>query len=172
MQGNQQLIGTVVTIAFVVLILALRLRRMRQVRPLKIEQLWILPAIYGVLAVLLFVAHPPQGLVWVYALAGLAVGCAIGWYRGKLMKITVDPQTHALSQQGSMAAVIFIVLLLLVRYAARYYALSDSGANPDTMFAATDVLLASGLGFIGAQRAEMGIRARRLLLKAQADVFD
>jgi hypothetical protein len=167
-QNNQQLISTVVVLAFAALVLTLRMRRMRRVRPLKIEQLWMFPVFYGVIVVLLFAAHPPHGLIWLYALAGLAVGSAIGWYRGKLMHITVDAETHALSQQGSVAGMIFIFVLIALRYAARYYASSNVGTNPEAMLSITDVMLASGLGFIAAQRVEMGMRAKALLARARS----
>ncbi len=64
-------------------------------------------AFYALVVVALYVTHPPQGLVWLYALAALAIGTVLGWYRAKLMTITVDAQTHEVSQQGSMAAMLF-----------------------------------------------------------------
>lgn len=167
MGDNQQLIGTILSFAALALVLTWRLRRARQVRPLKVERLWMLPAFYGAVAVLLYATHPPQGVVWLYALGALAVGLCLGWYRGKAMAITVDAQTHEVSQQGSVAAMMFIVVLIGVRFVARAMAGSGSDMDPDLMFSVTDVLLALGFGFIAAQRLEMSQRARELLAQAK-----
>ncbi|MBO9574800.1 MAG: DUF1453 family protein [Sphingobium sp.] len=166
-QDQQQWMTTIISFGVLALVLTLRMRRARQVRPLKVERLWMLPAFYGVVVALLFVAHPPVGLVWLYSLLAFVLGLALGWYRGKLMTIHVDPETHALSQQGSWAAMLIIFVLVAVRYAARFYMTEGEGVDPDVLVSITDVLLAFGLGFIGAQRLEMGLRARALLAKAK-----
>jgi CDP-diglyceride synthetase len=167
-QGGQQWIATLVSVVVLVVVLTLRMRKMRQARPLKVEKLWMLPAFYGAIVVALYAVHPPQGLIWIYALAALAVGSALGWFRGKLMSIHVDPETHELSQQGSVAAMLFILVLVALRMGTRFYAESNSGIDPTAMISLTDVLLAFGFGFIGAQRLEMGLRAKALLEQARA----
>lgn len=164
----QQWIGPILAIAVGLVVLTLRMRKMQQVRPLKVERLWMLPAFYGVIAIALYVTHPPQGMVWIYALAALAVGLTLGWIRGKLMAIHVDPETHEVSQQGSRLAMLFIVGLVILRFTARAFMGNGSDVDPTVMFATTDVLLAFGFGFIGAQRLEMGMRARELLAEARA----
>ena len=166
-QGDQQWIGTIISFGILALVLALRMRRMKQVRPLKIEQLWMLPAFYALVVAALYFTHPPVGIVWLYALLALGVGALLGWYRGKLMTITVDAQTHEVSQQGSMAAMLFIVALVGLRLIARSFATSGSNVDPAIMFSITDVLLALGFGFITAQRVEMGTRAKALLAEAK-----
>jgi hypothetical protein len=172
MHDKQQWIGTLISFGILFLVLALRMRKMRTARPLRIERLWILPAFFGLVVALLYWAHPPQGLFWLYAALALIAGLGLGWYRGKLMHITVDPQTQEICQQSSMAAMIFIFVLVGLRYLARGYAEEMNAQNPEMLYATTDILLAFGLGFISAQRLEMGQRARRLLLKAQGQVFD
>jgi uncharacterized membrane protein YfcA len=167
-QGGQQWIATLVSVVVLVVVLTLRMRKMRQARPLKVEKLWMLPAFYGAVVVALYAVHPPQGLIWLYALAALAVGGALGWFRGKLMSIHVDPETHELSQQGSVSAMLFILVLVALRMGTRFYAESNGGIDPTAMIALTDLLLAFGFGFIGAQRLEMGLRAKVLLEQARA----
>ncbi len=166
----QQWIGPIISFGVLALVLSLRMRRMRKVRPLKIEQLWMLPAFYALVVVALYATHPPHGLVWLYALAALAVGTALGWYRGKLMTITVDAQTHEVSQQGSMAAMLFIFVVVGVRFAVRSFAESGSGMDPAVALSVTDVLLALGFGFVTAQRVEMGMRAKVLLAQAKGQI--
>ncbi len=168
-QGDQQWIGTVVSFGVLAVVLALRMRKMRQVRPLKVERLWMLPAFYAVVVAALYYTHPPQGVVWLYALAALGVGLAVGWYRGKLMSIIVNAQTQEVSQQGSMAAMLFIVALVGLRFLARSFANSGSNVDPAIMFSATDVLLALCFGFIAAQRLEMSMRAKSLLAQARGE---
>jgi len=166
-QNDQQWVATILSFGLLALVLALRIRRERRMRPLRVERLWVLPAVYAGLVALLFVAHPPVGIVWLYAALALAAGAAAGWYRGTHMAIHVDPQTHAVSQQGSRAAMIVLFLLVLLRYGARGYMENGGDMDPARLMAATDVMLAGALGFVTAQRAEMGLRARALLAQAK-----
>lgn len=168
--SSQQWMTTLVSFGLVALVLGLRMLRMRRARPLRVERLWILPAAYAGIVGLLYWSHPPHGLIWLYALLALALGAVLGWWRGKLMRIHVDPQTHAVSQQGSQAAMLFLLVIVAVRYAARLMAIETGagGGGPQGAFAATDILLALALGFITTQRIEMGLRARRLLAQARA----
>jgi len=40
-------------------------------------------------------AYRPSSSDWLWITAIAALGAAIGWYRGKMMQIHVDPTTHA-----------------------------------------------------------------------------
>jgi hypothetical protein len=80
------------------------------------------------------------------------------------MRIHVDPATHELSQQSSAAGVIFLVVLIAVRYAAR----DLGGTMHMNMALMTDTLAALALGMFGMQRLEMYLRARRMLGEAHA----
>jgi hypothetical protein len=97
----------------------------------------------------------------------LAVGAAIGWYRGRMMRITIDPETHALSQQASPAAFLLLIVLIVVRSAARQEFGGGYGQTGHGAAIATDVAMAFALGLIGAYRIEMLLRARRLLREAR-----
>ena len=167
-QDVQQWIVPLLAVAVGLVVLTIRMRKMQQARPLKIERLWMLPAFYAAVVVALYVTYPPRGVVWLYALAALAVGLTLGWIRGKLMVIHVDPRTHEISQQGSRLAMLFIVGLVVLRFTARAYMSEESNVDPAVMLATTDVLLAFGFGFIAAQRLEMGMRARELLAEVRA----
>ena len=155
-------------IPFVVIaiVMALRWRRMRRVTPLKLERLWILPAFYLVVIGVTFAAQP-QGLGWKFCLGALGLGAALGWQRGKLMRITLDPETHALNQASSPAALLFIVVLIVVRSGARQAATFGGPAGLDPM-AITDVLMALALGLFTAQRVEMYLRGKRMLAQASS----
>src|SRR3954468_16733938 len=157
---QQSWISYAITGAIVLLVLALRLRRAGQVRPLKLETLWIVPAVYLVAAGFMFAALPPHGWVWIAAAAGLLLGAALGWQRGRLMHISVDPETHTLNHKASPAAIFFLVGLIVVRMAARGFLAQGGGASPAML---TDPLIAFALGMFSLQRLEMYLRAKRLL---------
>src|ERR1041385_3880355 len=95
--AHQSWISYAITIGIIVVIMALRMRGMSKMRPLKLETLWIVPAMYAVVAALMFFQLPPGGWVAIASIVGLAAGAAVGWQRGKMMQIHVDPETHALN---------------------------------------------------------------------------
>jgi hypothetical protein len=158
-----------ITAVVIAIVLAIRWKRMSKVRPLKLEHLWIFPALYAALATYLYATHPPQGWGWAFCALALLLGAALGWQRGKFMRITVDPDTHALNQSSSPAAVLFIVALILARSAGRAALASGTGTAMLHLnaIAITDMLIAFGLGLFVLQRLEMWLRARRLLDEAR-----
>lgn len=170
MQGQaahpQGWISYAITAVVIAVVFALRWRRMSKVRPLKVGQLWIFPALYAVVAIGMFVSFPPHGLAWLFCAIALGLGATLGWQRGKLMRITVDPETHALNQTASPAAVLFILVLVVMRSGARAVLVGDNALHLNAM-AVTDMLIALALGLFTAQRAEMYLRARRLLETAR-----
>ena len=161
---HQGWISYAVTIAIVLVVLALRMRGMSRMRPLKLGSLWIVPALYLLVAALMFWQLPPTGYVAIASAVGLAIGAAVGWQRGKMMHIHVDPDTHALNQRASPTAMIFLVVLILVRSGARAILGQDSNISPAML---TDPLIAFALGMFTLTRLEMYIRAKRLLEEAR-----
>lgn len=157
---HQSWISYAITIGIIVVIMALRMRGMSKMRPLKLETLWIVPAMYAVVAALMFFSLPPVGSVAIASLAGLAAGAAVGWQRGKMMHIEVDPETHALNQKASPAAMFFLIALIIVRAGARSVLGAESHVSPAML---TDPLIAFALGMFTLQRVEMYLRAKRLL---------
>jgi membrane protein CcdC involved in cytochrome C biogenesis len=161
---QQNWISIAITIAIVVIVMAFRLRRMGQMRPLKLESLWIVPAMYLVVAALMFWQLPPVGWVAIASAVALVIGAAVGWQRGKMMHIHVDPETHALNQKASPAAMFFLIALIIIRSAARGILGQDSGVSPAML---TDPLIAFAFGMFTLTRLEMYLRARRLLEEAR-----
>jgi predicted membrane-bound mannosyltransferase len=157
---HQTWVSYAITIGIVVVIMALRMRGMSKMRPLKLGSLWIVPAGYLVVAALMFVQLPPTGWVAVASAVGLAIGAAVGWERGKMMHIHVDPETHALNQKASPAAMLFLIVLIAVRAGARSVLGETSGVSPAML---TDPLIAFALGMFTLTRLEMYLRAKRLL---------
>jgi hypothetical protein len=158
--AQQSWVGYAITIGIILVVMALRMRRMGQMRPLKLETLWVVPVLYLVVAALMFWQLPPAGWVAIASVAGLLIGAAVGWQRGKMMRIHVDPDTHALNQKASPAAMIFLIALVIVRSGARSILGETGGVSPAML---TDPLIAFALGMFTLTRVEMYLRAKRML---------
>jgi hypothetical protein len=158
------LIGVPVALFF----LFLRLRSMQTERRLRVELLWVTPAILAAVTVLSFMPAPPAGTDWAWIGAALIFGGALGWYRGKMMHISVDPQTHVVNTRASPAAMYFIVLILVARLGLRYVAMDEAKAWHVSVTLITGLFVVFALGLLGVQRLEMFLRAQRLLGEARA----
>jgi hypothetical protein len=157
-----------ITALVVGVVLFFRIKAMGKARPLRLERLWIVPALYLALAVFLFWQMTPHGLGWLWAGLAFAVGSAIGWYRGAAMKISVDPETHALNQTASPLAFLVILALIALRYAIREGAAYEAGIGNVDVALITDCLVAMALGLLSMTRLEMYLRGMRLLDEARA----
>jgi hypothetical protein len=161
---SSKLISYAVGAAIFLLVFSLRLRRMSQLRPLRLELMWIMPAILLVAFVSSVYAYRPAGTDWLWIAAIGAVGAAIGWYRGKMMQIHVDPQTHALNQKASPLAMVFIIVIIAVRMGLR----AEAGTLGLDINLVTDAFIAFAAAMFTMVRVEMFIRARRLLAEARS----
>jgi hypothetical protein len=174
MQGSagapNPLIGYVITAVVLILVLGFRLRRVGKERPLKVERLWIVPAIYVVLVGATLAMTPPtRPAEWAACVVALAIGSVLGWQRGRLTHIAVDPETHEVRMKQSMTAFLFIIVLIALKSGMRsMVGTGNSGLFHVSPQVLTDILLAFALGLLGVQRVEMFLRARRLLAEAQA----
>lgn len=151
-------------VAIFVVIFSFRARRMTQMRPLKLERLWIVPALYLAIVALNFVAKPPSLNAWIASAVALLIGAAVGWQRGRMMKIHVDPETHALNQQGSPWAILFLLAIFGIKAAVQ----GEGRALGFDVMLVTDAALAFALGMFATTRLEMYLRAKRLLEEARA----
>jgi len=165
-QPQQSWIGYAVTFAIILVVFGLRMRRMGRMRPLKLETLWIVPALYLAITVWMLVQLPATGSVAIATAGALIVGSAVGWKRGTMMHIQVDPQTHALNQKASPAAMVFLLVLVAVRSLGRGL-LGSEGVSPAML---ADPLIAFALGMLTLTRVEMYFRGRRLLGEARSGV--
>src|SRR3954453_4078327 len=161
---TQNWLSYAIPIAIFLVVITLRMRNMRKMRPLKIERLWVVPALYLLVAALMFFQLPPTGWVAIASVVGLLIGAAVGWQRGKMMHIHVDPQTHDLNQKASPAAMFFLIGLIVVRAGARAVLGQESNVSPAML---TDPLIAFALGMFTLTRLEMYLRAKRLLEEAR-----
>lgn len=115
---NQQMIGTVIGMAVAIGVI---LWRNRKARPLRLKWLWVRPAVILVLAGAAIAAAPPP--VTPASLAAMVaagvVGAALGWWRGRFIRVDVDPATQEVSAQTSPLGVAFIVAILGLRLLVR-----------------------------------------------------
>jgi hypothetical protein len=153
-----------IPIAVFVVIFALRARRMSRMRPLKLERLWVVPAIYLVIVAANFIARPPTLAAWIASAVALLLGAALGWQRGRLMQIHVDPETHALNQKGSPWAILFLMAIVLIKMAVQ----GEGRSLGFDVMLVTDAALTFALGMFTTTRVEMYLRAKRLLDEARA----
>lgn len=165
---DPNVIGPLIGVVVLVAVMGLRLARANTARPLKLEFLWIMPVFILAMAGLLMWQMPPQGVEWLWLVVALAAGGAVGWQRGRMMAITVDPETHNLSQTQSRAAVFFLVALVAVRFGLRSLLTEEAAALHLSLAFVTDVFVVFAVGLLGVTRLEMFIRARRLLTEARA----
>ncbi|CAN5233029.1 hypothetical protein BH10PSE15_BH10PSE15_10580 [soil metagenome] len=159
-----QILSYLVAAIVLFVVVAFRIRRLAQVRPLQIERLWIFPAVYLAVCIYLLIEFPPTPRGWLYCALALVVGGALGWQRGKTMRITVDPATHQLNQKASLAGMAFLLVLIVVRAGARI----EGQAMHLDLGMVTDLLVVFALGLFAVQRIEMYLRAKRLLSAARA----
>jgi len=153
-----------ITALVVGLILALRLRRMAKARPLTLERLWIVPALYALLVASLFLRTQPSLGGWAICAAALVVGAGLGWQRGKMMQLSVDPETHQLNQKASIGGLLFIVVLIAVKMIGQ----AEGSALHLNVMLLTQAFGSMALGLFSAMRVEMYLRGRRLLDQARA----
>jgi len=153
-----------VIVALIILIffIGFRLRRMRKYQTLRIKRLWIIPLLLTTIMLISFYRLPPNSTQWMWAVLAIAVGGMIGWYRGKLMEIKVDPTSNVLIHRASPAAIIFIIVIILGRLSLRFYGAS----NGLDLTSLTDALIAFSVGFFSATRMEMYIRGQKILVKS------
>lgn len=162
--AEQSWASYVVTFTIMAVVIALRMRSMGKERPLRLETLWIVPVAYLLLAVSMIYALWPTAIGWLLLLAGLVLGLAIGWHRGKLIRIDRNPETGALRQKASPLAMLLLLALVILKLGARaIFGQSAAGQPGSTAMLLTDAFIGFALGLLSATRLEIYIRVRKLL---------
>lgn len=152
------LIGAAVAVA-----LLIRLRRIGRWQRLRPGALWIVPAIFTVLAAMILWQFPPYGREWLWVAFGLLAGGVLAWQRGRLIQIRVDPASGLLFQRSSPTAFLFLGLLVLARWVLHgAVGMADVHWHLGAMLV-SNIFIAFATGVLGAYRLELYIRARRHL---------
>ena len=159
---------TLIVIAVVALLLVWRMRNASRERPLQIERMWITPALLLVVAFLTLTQTPLSGLGWLWLVPAFLVGGAVGFWRGRFTRVSIDPATHAMTSQTSQAGLYLVVGLMAVRIGLRSYLTLEASKLHLDVALVTDSFLMLAVGLVAVQRLEVWIRARRLLKEARA----
>lgn len=172
--GPNPLLITLIAILVLLPLLYRRMRRLSRGMPLKLNRLWIRPAmIVAACALVLFAPQPHTHTAriltapeWAWmALAGM-LGAAAGWQMGRTMAIEVHPEDGTLMVKGGQAAMLVIVVLILLRLGLR------AGLSLEAQAWHLDAVLISDASIIFAaalftvRSVEMYLRARRVMGRA------
>jgi len=156
--------ATLLPFVIVAVVLALRLRSMGRERPLKLSTLWVVPAVYLLIAGSMLFELPPPPTGWILAVLGLVLGIAFGWYRGRFIHIERNAETGELRQRASPIAMLLLVALIVLKLGARAVFGESAATQPgSSALLLTDAFLGFALGLLSATRLELFLRARRLL---------
>jgi hypothetical protein len=156
--------ATLLPFVIIAVVLALRFRSMSKDRPLKIGTLWVVPVVYFFVACSMVFALPPPPLGWGLIVLGVGLGVAVGWHRGKLIRIERNAETGELRQRASPLAVILLAVLVLLKLGARALFGETAAGHPgSSAMLLTDAFIGFALGLLSATRLELYLRARRVL---------
>jgi hypothetical protein len=155
---------------FILVIMALRMWRGAKARPLKIELLWVRPALFLVLIGLVIWQSPPPPSVLVYLVlvVAFAVGLGAGWMRGRMVKVSIDVETHSLTSQMSPWGLLIFAGLMIARLLLRGFLTSHEDDWHISPAALTDGFMLFYGGMVIGRIVEIWIRAARLLRDARA----
>jgi len=152
-------ISYVVPAIIIAMVMVFRMRRMARSVPLNLTWIWVIPVLYGALAVLLIAVKPPAPAMIGWLVGAFAIGGVLGWYRGKTVRITRDGGSGKLMQQASPAAAVILIVLIVIRQGVR----SEASAFGVDASLAPEVLLVFAAAMFTMGAIERYIRARRLL---------
>lgn len=172
---QQQALQFFIPILIIVPVLFFRMRRMARAQPLRLDRLWIRPAIFLAITVLVLLAPPPHNhpervlaaldFAWL-ALAGV-LGAVAGWQWGRTMAIDVHPENGTLMTRGGQAAMLVLVVLILFRMGLRAGLSVEAKAWHLNMLLVSDASIVFIALLYAARSVEMYLRARRVMaLKA------
>ena len=161
---HQNWLTALLPFVIIAVVMALRFRSMRKERPLKLSSLWVVPALYLLVAGSMLYSMTPPPLGWGLLLAGLGIGIGVGWHRGKLIRIDRAPQSGELRQKASPLAMLLLLALVVLKLGARAIFGDAAAGHPGSgAMLLTDAFIGFALGLLSATRAELYVRGRRIL---------
>jgi uncharacterized membrane protein YfcA len=167
MNGQGHWVTPLLPFVIITAVVAFRFRSMSKERPLKLGTLWIVPAVYLVIAGSLLFELPPPPVGWGVFALGLAIGLLVGWHRGKLIRIERNPETGELRQRASPLAMLLLVALVVLKLGARTIFGESAATQPGSgAMLLTDAFIGFALGMLSATRLELYLRAKRILSAA------
>jgi hypothetical protein len=147
------------------------MRKLTKARPLKLDRLWIRPALLLAITVMVLLVPPAAGLPirvlmpldWAWlGLAG-ALGAAAGWQWGRTMAIEVHPEDGTLMVRGGQAAILVLAALILFRMGLRTGLAAEARAGNINMLLVTDLSIVFTALLFTLRSVEMYLRAKRVM---------
>jgi hypothetical protein len=160
-------LSIVIPVLVILPVLYFRLNKMLRPQRLKLRSLLIRPALMIFAAGALLTASPPQlgDAPWFAAAVLLAIGG--GWYWGKLTQLHVHPEDGTLMSSGSMAGMIVLALLVVLRLGMRAGAGMEAAALHVDVTLLADVSIVFSALLFSVRGLEIYLRAQRMM-KARA----
>ena len=162
---DPKLLQTVLPILVIGVVFALRYRNLNKPRPFNVGRLWLAPAFIALVMGFFLISFPPSAIGW--AIIGFAalIGAFAGLKRAQWMHLERDPQTGQLLMRQSPAALIFLVLIVMVRRGVSYEAGGSAGPDstgqiPPEALLVTDGLMAFALAMVVLMRWTLWQRAK------------
>lgn len=167
---DRQTTSYLVFFVIIALVMGLRIWRGSRARKLKVERMWIRPAIIGVfLGMSIYGQPPPMTAPILAALAVcVALGGAMGWYRGRMVKVSIDPVTHDLTSKASPWGMLIFLGLMVIRMGARFVLREEHDVAGIPVAAIIDGLTLFYAGNVVGLQVEVWMRAKKLLADAIA----
>lgn len=167
---NQQTIGYLVAFIIIALVMGLRIWRGSRARKLQVERMWIRPVIIcTILALSIYSQPPPMTPVILASLAAVtALGVLMGWYRGRMVRVSIDPVTHALTSKASPWGMLIFLALMVVRIGARVVLGNEHDVMGVPVVVVIDGLTLLYAGNVVGAQVEVWLRAKKLLADAMA----
>lgn len=160
---SPQIMGPLIGISVALIVILLRNRRKRTLRP---HLLWVMPLLVTVaigFGLWANTQHPHFGpFAWIAFIVALGLGCVAGWWRGKTITIEKEPD-GSLKAQASPLGLILVVGLFAARAGLREVIQTNAAAWHLDAVVVTDAFMVFAIGLIVTQRIEMYIRAHRIL---------
>jgi hypothetical protein len=167
---DQQTVGYLVAFTVIALFMGLRIWRGSRARRLRVERMWIRPVIICTILGLSIVGQPPP--ITAPILASLAVvtalGGLMGWYRGRMVRVSIDPATHALTSKASPWGMLIFLGLMVARIGARVVLGHEHDVLGVPVNAIIDGLTLFYAGNVVGAQVEVWLRAKKLLADATA----
>ena len=167
---QQQLLQLFLPILIILPVLYFRMRRISRARPLKLERMWVGPAIFLAITALVLVAPGPRGethhwtvQAWDWLLPAAVAGAAVGWFWGRTMAIEVHPEDGTLMVKGGQAAIMVLLILVLFRTGLRTGLEVEGKAWHLDMLLISDASIVFTALLFSVRSVEMYIRARRIM---------
>lgn len=162
---DRQTVTYIVTFAIIALVLGFRIWRGSRARKLKIERLWVRPLIICSILALSIASQPPplEAPVLLGLVVATVAGVYLGWLRGRTVRVSIDPDTHALTSQASPWGMLILLAVVVVRTGARFVLRDAHDVAGVPVIVIIDALTLAYAGSIVGLQLDVWKRARKLL---------